>query len=153
MIPQRLAHVLIVHVDEDLSLATVGVLCCEIYDLVRREPATRHLVIDAAAMSDLDDFGLVVRARSCATWLRTALPWRWRAPRMACRATSSCRSRCSTSVSTSPSPPGEVVRDLAPTGVARHGTRGVWGHSVSRRRQVASRVDASTAGEKRKPWA
>jgi MFS superfamily sulfate permease-like transporter len=56
----RVDHVLAVLFDEDLYFANAGVFRRELYDLLAREPATRHLVIDAAAMSDLDYTGLVV---------------------------------------------------------------------------------------------
>jgi MFS superfamily sulfate permease-like transporter len=56
----RVDHVLAVLFDEDLYFANASVFRRELYDLLGREPATRHLVIDAAAMSDLDYTGLVV---------------------------------------------------------------------------------------------
>ncbi len=56
----RADHVLAVLFDEDLYFANASVFRRELYDLLGREPAARHLVIDAAAMSDLDYTGLVV---------------------------------------------------------------------------------------------
>ena len=56
----RADHVLAVLFDEDLYFANATIFRRELYDLLRREPATHRVVIDAAAMSDLDYTGLVV---------------------------------------------------------------------------------------------
>jgi MFS superfamily sulfate permease-like transporter len=50
----RVDHVLALLFDEDLFFANAGVFRREIHDLMRKYPATRHVVLDAVAISDID---------------------------------------------------------------------------------------------------
>ncbi len=52
-------HVLVVLFDETLYFANAGVFRRQLHDLMARHPTTRLVVVDAAAMSDLDYTGLV----------------------------------------------------------------------------------------------
>ncbi|MBW4029268.1 MAG: SulP family inorganic anion transporter [Acidobacteria bacterium] len=47
-------HVLAVFFDEDLFFANAGVFRRELHDLMHRHPKTRHVVLDAVAISDID---------------------------------------------------------------------------------------------------
>ena len=50
----RVDHVLAVLFDEDLFFANAGVFRRELHDLVRKYPKTRHVVLDAVAISEID---------------------------------------------------------------------------------------------------
>jgi MFS superfamily sulfate permease-like transporter len=47
-------HVLAIFFDEDLFFANAGVFRRELHDLMRQHPKTRHVVLDAVAISDID---------------------------------------------------------------------------------------------------
>jgi len=47
-------HVLAVLFDEDLFFANAGVFRRQLHDMMRRYPASRHVVVDAVAISDID---------------------------------------------------------------------------------------------------
>ncbi|MDH2902463.1 MAG: SulP family inorganic anion transporter [Actinomycetota bacterium] len=50
----RVDHVLALFFDEDLFFANAGVFRRELHDLMRKYPTTRHVVLDAVAISDID---------------------------------------------------------------------------------------------------
>ena len=51
---QRVDHVLAVLFDEDLFFANAGVFRRELHDHLRKYPKTRHVVLDAVAISEID---------------------------------------------------------------------------------------------------
>jgi len=51
---QRVDHVLALLFDEDLFFANAGVFRRELHDIMRQHPKTRHVVLDAVAISDID---------------------------------------------------------------------------------------------------
>jgi SulP family sulfate permease len=55
----RVDHLLAILFDETLYFANASVFRREVHELLKRHPDTRHLVIDAVAMSDIDYTGLV----------------------------------------------------------------------------------------------
>lgn len=55
---ERVSHVLAVLFDEDLFFANAGVFRRQLHDMMRAHPKTRHVVIDAVAISDIDFTGL-----------------------------------------------------------------------------------------------
>ncbi len=50
----RVDHVLVVFFDEDLFFANAGVFRRDLHGLMRQHPKTRHVVIDAVAISEVD---------------------------------------------------------------------------------------------------
>ena len=55
---EHVDHVLAVFFDEALYFANAGVFRHELHDLLAKNPTTKHVVIDAVAMSDIDYTGL-----------------------------------------------------------------------------------------------
>ncbi len=53
-------HVLVVLFDNDIFFANAGVFRRQVHEMLAKYPATRHLVIDAVAVSDIDVTGLVM---------------------------------------------------------------------------------------------
>jgi MFS superfamily sulfate permease-like transporter len=51
---ERVDHVLALFFDEDLFFANAGVFRRQFHDMMRKYPDTRHVVIDAVAISDID---------------------------------------------------------------------------------------------------
>jgi MFS superfamily sulfate permease-like transporter len=51
---ERVDHVLALFFDEDLFFANAGVFRRELHDVMRQRPQTRHVVLDAVAISDID---------------------------------------------------------------------------------------------------
>jgi SulP family sulfate permease len=51
---ERVDHILAVLFDEDLFFANAGVFRRELHDMMRKYPKTRHVVLDAVAISDID---------------------------------------------------------------------------------------------------
>jgi MFS superfamily sulfate permease-like transporter len=51
---ERVDHVLAVIFDEDLFFANAGVFRRELHDMMHKYPKTRHVVLDAVAISDID---------------------------------------------------------------------------------------------------
>jgi sulfate permease, SulP family len=51
---ERVDHVLALLFDEDLFFANAGVFRKQFHDMMRKYPDTRHVVIDAVAISDID---------------------------------------------------------------------------------------------------
>lgn len=56
---ERVDHVLALLFDEDLFFANAGVFRRELHDVMRKYPKTRHVVLDAVAISDIDYTALV----------------------------------------------------------------------------------------------
>lgn len=57
---QRVDHILAVLFDEDVYFANAGVFHRELHDLLQKHPLTKHLIIDAIAISTIDYTGLVM---------------------------------------------------------------------------------------------
>jgi MFS superfamily sulfate permease-like transporter len=55
--------VLVVLFDNDIFFANAGVFRREVHQIIKKYPDTRHLVIDAVAVSDIDVTGLVTLAQ------------------------------------------------------------------------------------------
>ena len=55
---EHVDHVLVVFFDEVLYFANSGVFRREIHELLAKNPSTKHVVIDAVAMADIDYTGL-----------------------------------------------------------------------------------------------
>jgi len=55
---EHVDHVLTVFFDEALYFANAGVFRRELHELLARNPSTKHVVLDAVAMSDIDYTGL-----------------------------------------------------------------------------------------------
>jgi SulP family sulfate permease len=53
-------HVLVVLFDNDIFFANAGVFRRQVHQMLKTYPATKHLVIDAVAVSDVDVTGLVM---------------------------------------------------------------------------------------------
>jgi SulP family sulfate permease len=53
-------HALVVLFDNDLFFANAGIFRREVHDVLAKFPATRHLVIDAAAMAEIDFTGMTI---------------------------------------------------------------------------------------------
>ena len=51
---ERVDHVLALLFDKDLFFANAGVFRRELHDMMRKYPKTRHVVLDAVAISDID---------------------------------------------------------------------------------------------------
>lgn len=51
---ERVDHILAVLFDEDLFFANANVFRRELHDLMRQHPKTRHVIVDAVAISDID---------------------------------------------------------------------------------------------------
>jgi SulP family sulfate permease len=60
---ERVDHVLAVLFDEDIFFANAGVFRHELDDQLASHPHTKHVVIDAVAISDIDYTGIVTLAR------------------------------------------------------------------------------------------
>jgi anti-anti-sigma factor len=56
-------HVLAVMFDEDLFFANAGVFRRELHEVMQKYPKTRHVVVDAVAISDIDFTGLATLAQ------------------------------------------------------------------------------------------
>lgn len=52
-------HILVVFFDQDLFYANAGVFRRELHEHIKKNPQTRHLILDAVAMSDIDYTALV----------------------------------------------------------------------------------------------
>jgi MFS superfamily sulfate permease-like transporter len=63
---QRVDHILAIFFDEDLFFANAGVFRRELHDMMRKYPATRHVVLDAVAISDIDFTGLATLSQVAA---------------------------------------------------------------------------------------
>jgi MFS superfamily sulfate permease-like transporter len=53
-------HVLVVFFDNDIFFANAGVFRREVHDMLQKYPETKHFVIDAVAISDIDVTGLSI---------------------------------------------------------------------------------------------
>jgi MFS superfamily sulfate permease-like transporter len=53
-------HVLVILFDNDIFFANAGVFRRQVHQMLKKYPATKHLVIDAVAVSDVDVTGLVM---------------------------------------------------------------------------------------------
>ncbi len=60
---QAVDHALVVLFDNDIFFANAGVFRREVHQLMSSRPATRHFVIDAVAISDIDFTGLTILAQ------------------------------------------------------------------------------------------
>jgi sulfate permease, SulP family len=56
-------HTLVVLFDNDLFFANAGIFRREVHDELAKYPATRHFVIDAAAMAEIDFTGMTILAQ------------------------------------------------------------------------------------------
>jgi len=56
-------HILALFFDEDLFYANAGVFRRDLHDHIKKNPQTKHLIIDAVAMSDIDYTALVALSR------------------------------------------------------------------------------------------
>jgi MFS superfamily sulfate permease-like transporter len=56
-------HALVVLFDNDLFFANAGVFRREVHELMATQPATKHFVIDAVAISDIDFTGMTILAQ------------------------------------------------------------------------------------------
>lgn len=56
---ERVNHVLVVLFDEDIYFANAGAFRRELHDRLKEQPLTKHLVLDAEAITDIDYTGLV----------------------------------------------------------------------------------------------
>ena len=56
---ERVDHVLAIFFDEDLFFANAGVFRRELHGLLKKYPKTKHVILDAVAISDIDYTGLV----------------------------------------------------------------------------------------------
>jgi SulP family sulfate permease len=57
---ERVDHILAVLFDEDIFFANAGVFRRELHDLLATYPHTKHVVVDAVAISDIDYTGMVM---------------------------------------------------------------------------------------------
>jgi MFS superfamily sulfate permease-like transporter len=53
-------HTLVVLFDNDLFFANAGIFRREVHDVLAKYPATRHVVIDGAAMAEIDFTGMTI---------------------------------------------------------------------------------------------
>jgi sulfate permease, SulP family len=53
-------HTLVVLFDNDLFFANAGIFRREVHDVLAKYPATRHVVIDGAAMAEIDFTGMMI---------------------------------------------------------------------------------------------
>jgi MFS superfamily sulfate permease-like transporter len=53
-------HVLVILFDNDIFFANAGVFRRQVHQMLKKYPATKHLVVDAVAISDVDVTGLVM---------------------------------------------------------------------------------------------
>lgn len=60
---ERVDHLLVVLFDHELFFANAGVFRRLLHQMLKKYPKTRHLIIDAAAMSDLDYTALMMLAQ------------------------------------------------------------------------------------------
>lgn len=60
---ERVDHTLVVLFEEDIYFANAGVLRRELHDLLAKHPLTKHLVIDAVAVSNIDYTGLLMMSQ------------------------------------------------------------------------------------------
>jgi MFS superfamily sulfate permease-like transporter len=60
---EHVDHILALFFDEDLFYANVGVFRRELHDHIKKNPQTKHLIIDAVAMSDIDYTALEALSR------------------------------------------------------------------------------------------
>ena len=56
---ERVDHILAIIFDEDLFFANAGVFRRELHDLLRKHPSTKHVILDAVAIADIDYTGMV----------------------------------------------------------------------------------------------
>jgi MFS superfamily sulfate permease-like transporter len=63
---KRVDHILAIFFDEDLFFANAGVFRRELHEMMRKYPATRHVVLDAVAISDIDFTGLATLSQVAA---------------------------------------------------------------------------------------
>jgi MFS superfamily sulfate permease-like transporter len=60
---EHVDHILALFFDEDLFYANAGVFRRDLHDHIKKNPQTKHLIIDAVAMSDIDYTALVALSR------------------------------------------------------------------------------------------
>jgi len=53
-------HVLVILFDNDIFFANAGVFRRQVHQMLKKYPATKHLVVDAVAIADVDVTGLVM---------------------------------------------------------------------------------------------
>ena len=70
---EREHRVLVVLFDEDLFFANAGVFRRELHDLLKQHPHTRHVVVDAVAISEVDFTGLTRLAQVVADLVKDDL--------------------------------------------------------------------------------
>ena len=56
---ERDDHILVIFFDEDLFFANAGVFRRELHELLKKYPRTKHVILDAVAISDIDYTGMV----------------------------------------------------------------------------------------------
>lgn len=66
----RVDHILAVLFGEEIFFANAGVFRREMHDLIMKLPGTRHVIIDAVAMADIDFTGMTALAQEAADLLR-----------------------------------------------------------------------------------
>ncbi|MEO9180681.1 MAG: SulP family inorganic anion transporter, partial [Acidimicrobiales bacterium] len=67
---ERVDHILAVLFGEEIFFANAGVFRREMHDLILKLPETRHVIIDAVAIADIDYTGMAALAQGAADLLR-----------------------------------------------------------------------------------
>jgi sulfate permease, SulP family len=70
---ERVDHILAVLFGEEIFFANAGVFRRDIHDLIVKLPATRHVIIDAVAIADIDFTGMTALAQGVADLLRDGI--------------------------------------------------------------------------------
>jgi len=70
---ERVDHVLAVLFGEEIFFANAGVFRRDIHDLILKLPETRHVIIDAVAIADIDFTGMTALAQGTADLLRDGI--------------------------------------------------------------------------------
>jgi len=70
---ERVDHVLAVLFGEEIFFANAGVFRRDIHDLILKLPETRHVIIDAVAIADIDFTGMTALAQGAADLLRDGI--------------------------------------------------------------------------------
>jgi MFS superfamily sulfate permease-like transporter len=71
---EHVDHVLVVMFDEDLFFANAGIFRRELHAVLQQYPATRHVVLDAVAITDIDFTGLSTLAQIVRDMSRDHVP-------------------------------------------------------------------------------
>ncbi len=70
---ERVDHILAVLFGEEIFFANAGVFRREMHDLILKFPGTRHLIIDAVAIADIDYTGMTALAQGATDLLRDGI--------------------------------------------------------------------------------